>query len=189
VRLEVAVDDALVVRGLDRLAQPFADMDHRRSRQRPDLLEVGVQVEPCQVLAHHVLPALIGSADVVGSDDARVIDRRGRLRLALEALLQVGVHRQVGVQHLDGEALVGQARVQRLVHAAHAALAEDTAHHVCIVESHADQRIGGLRRNGQAAPRGRALVERRVLRRPRIGARRTVSAFGLADQWLCPRIG
>jgi hypothetical protein len=30
---------------------------------------------------------------------------------ALEAHLQIGVHRQVGVQHLDGEAFVGQARV------------------------------------------------------------------------------
>jgi hypothetical protein len=117
-----------------------------------------------------------------------VVDRRSRLRFALKALLQIRVHRQVGVQHLDREALVGQAGVQRLVHATHAALAENVANDVGIVQRDADQRIGRLRRNGETSPRGCSLVERRILG-SRVGAVPAVSAFGLADQCDLPRIG
>jgi hypothetical protein len=183
VRLEVAVDHALVVRRLDGFAQALADVDDRCRFERADPLDVGVQIEPRQVLADDVLPALRCAANIVGADDARMVDRGGGLRLALEAQLQIGVHRQIRVQHLDGEALVRQPRVARLVHAAHAALAEDVVHDERVVQRRPDQRVRWLRGHGQAAPRGSALVERSIPGPGAgVGALRTLCAFDLAGQ-------
>jgi hypothetical protein len=166
VRLEIAVDHALVVSRFDRFAQPLADVNHRDIAEGAELIDVGVQIEPGQVLAHHVLPALRRATNVIRADHAGVLDGSSRLRLALEAHLQVGVHGQVRMQDLDRKALVRQPRMPRLVHSAHAALAQDVAHHVRVLERHADQRIGALGRHGQTGPRRRCLEEGRGLRRP-----------------------
>ena len=76
-------------------------------------------------LADHVRAAVFGVVDVVDVDHVGVGDAAGRLGLALKARDDVGLPRELGVQHFDGEALVAEAGVARLVDAAHAAFADD----------------------------------------------------------------
>jgi hypothetical protein len=73
-RLEITVDDALFMGGFDGLAQALAHVDDRRHREWAHLLDIRVQIEPRQVFADHVLPALRSASNVIGADHAGMLD-------------------------------------------------------------------------------------------------------------------
>jgi hypothetical protein len=98
-RLQVAVNDALTV----RLVQRVCDLDRVTEqlvvRQRP-ALETRGEGLALQVFHDEIVDAVL-VADVEQRADVRVGQRRDRSRLALHPLSQVGVRRQVRRQHLD----------------------------------------------------------------------------------------
>ncbi len=121
-RLEVAVDDALVVRGRQRLAHAVDDAPDLGQGQRRARRTLA-QVLAAQHLHHQEAAAVGQLAHGEHVDDAGVADAVDRARLLHEAGDRVEVHAQLGPQHLDRDPLADD-RVHRLVHEAHAAFAE-----------------------------------------------------------------
>ena len=133
-RLQVAVDDAPPVGGVERLGDVSGDAQRLVQRQRPPLEAPGerlpveafhdeevdrrIRLVGCRRAARRPL-----AADVVQRADVGVAEGPHGARLALEALAQGGVGGHVGRQDLDGDGTI-QARVRRPVHLAHAAGAE-----------------------------------------------------------------
>ena len=125
-RLEVAVDDALLVRLFERLGDLPGDDDGLVRRQRPALQPLGevlalrqlhdqdVRLRP--VVERHALEA-------VEVRDAGVVERGEDLRLALEAGEALGVVGEGLGQQLEGD-LAAELRVGGAVHLAHPARAE-----------------------------------------------------------------
>ena len=111
-RLEVAVDDPLVVRVGDRLGGG----DHVRQQRQPVGERVGVadharQRLPEDQLHHEERLAARPEAGVVDGHDARVLQARRELHLALEAGGERGV---LHAQHLDRDrAAAGADRARR----------------------------------------------------------------------------
>ena len=91
-RLDVAVDQAVRVRVLQRGADLAQDVDDPLRRQRPVLPDQGVEVEPVEQLHHVVQPAVLGDAEIVELHRVRRRERGGGARLALEA-----PHQQLGI--------------------------------------------------------------------------------------------
>ncbi len=82
--LDVAVEDALAVRGVERVRDVDRDVDDPIDRQRAgaeDLVQGGAVDQ-----LHHDEAAAVMLADVVERADVGVVQRRGGARLALEAL-------------------------------------------------------------------------------------------------------
>jgi hypothetical protein len=100
-RLQVAVEDALGVRGRERVGH--------LQRQREDL--VG-RHRPLRRRTLQELHDQVVRSDVVQDADVRVVERGDRARLLLEA------RGLPGVQRLDGDD-AAEARVERAVHLAH----------------------------------------------------------------------
>jgi hypothetical protein len=93
-RLQVAMDDPLLVRGVERVADLDARLDGLIEGHRPG---DGLAVDEL----HHEVAAAVVLADVVQRADVRVVERRDRLRLALEPLGERafhGLHRDVAVE-------------------------------------------------------------------------------------------
>jgi hypothetical protein len=80
-------------------------------------------------------------ADVVERADVRMLEARDVARLALEALAPPGIGGDAGRQDLDRDQTI-QARVARLEHLAHAALADEREHFV-----RSESGSGGQHRN------------------------------------------
>jgi len=120
-RLDVAVDDAAGVRGVETVGDLDAEIEHAVERQRSarDLLLQRVAVEQ---LHHDELLALV-LADVVNRADVRVVERRGHARLASEPIERLRVGGEIRGQELQRD-LAAQADVFGAVHHAHAARAE-----------------------------------------------------------------
>ena len=120
--LEVAVNDA----GSVRLGRPSA-ICTAISRRRfvgtgsPEATS-SRRVFPLDEL-HRDVRDSVRLADVVDGQDVRMVERRGRARLLLEALTAAGVGGQGLGQHLDRD-LAPEPRVPRPIHLAHAAGAE-----------------------------------------------------------------
>jgi hypothetical protein len=120
--LEVAVDDALLVRVLDRLA----DLHEQRQARAPVervLVAEARERSAVHVLHHEVRPALFGGARVQHARDARMAHERERLPLRLEAradLLAV----QAELDHLQGDLAAEGLLLLRQVDDAHAALTQ-----------------------------------------------------------------
>ena len=90
VGLEVAVNDALAVRALERLEHRDHDLDGARVRQLwPPLMLLGQRLA-VEELEHHVRRAGV-LADLVDHDDVVVLAARGRARLDEESLRQLGL--------------------------------------------------------------------------------------------------
>ena len=92
-RLEIAMDDALAVRRVECLADLDAVGDRLFDRHRPgDRLALDE--------LHHQVAAAFVLADIKQRADVRMIERRDRMRLALEAL------REWTLQRLDGDVTI-----------------------------------------------------------------------------------
>src|SRR5262249_50667130 len=139
-RLEVAVDDARGVRG-DEALEDVVD-DRADLAEREALLAFQPVREPLalELREDEQLRAGRGRAHLDELADVRALDRRRDLRLALEALDEIGLHRGAREQHLDRDL----ARIRlplRSPHLAHAAAAEEARHaiackHVARVDRH-----------------------------------------------------
>ena len=137
-RLQVAVDDAPPVGGIERLGNVAGDVQRLVQGQRPPLKAPGQRL-PVEALHDEEVDRrlrLVGrrraarrplAADVVQSADVRVAEPPHGPRLALEALARGGVGGHVRGQDLDGDRAV-EARVGRPVHLAHAARPEGADH-------------------------------------------------------------
>ena len=118
VGLQVAVDDALVVRG----GEPFGGLarvvDGFARRQRA-ALQPAAERFPLEQFGDDVGRAGV-DADVVDGQDVRVIELPGGARLLLEAMHPAGIGRERLGDQLDRD-LAPQARIARAIDLAHAA--------------------------------------------------------------------
>jgi hypothetical protein len=149
-RLEVAVDDRLLVRVLDTLA----DMDEQfEPPAQAHLLLVAVDVErhALDVLHHEVRTALVGRAGVEHLGDGRVVHHRQSLALGTEAGDELGgVH--AALDHLQGDAATDRFLLVRFPDQAHASLADAALQEVRADELPLGNGIGaGGGRQGGAA--------------------------------------
>ena len=125
--LQVAVHDALVVRG--RQAQRHLARNREGARHRQ--LALAPQASAASVspsmngIVRYFTPAIF--ANVVNADDVLVGDLAGEHELALEAQLEIarggGIRLRPGANHLDGHR-DAELVIERLVDGAHAAGAE-----------------------------------------------------------------
>ena len=86
--LDVAVDDALRVRGVEGVCNLDPEIERDFERERP-VVDAVLQRLAVEEL-HRDERLALGLADVVDRADVRVVERRGRARLALEALERAG---------------------------------------------------------------------------------------------------
>ena len=121
-RLDVAMDDAVLVRGVERVGDLDAEVEDLVGLERP------ADDEPVlQRFAFHQLHDDEGLpvrlVDVVDRADVRVLERGSGPRLALEALERLRVPRDVLGKELQSD-VAPQARVLGAVDDAHAAAAQ-----------------------------------------------------------------
>ena len=119
--LQIAVDDALLVRGLERLGDLPRDGDRLGDGQPSPLQALG------QVLPFHQLEDEEGPAvrffEAVDRRDVRVVERGEQLRFASESGQALGIGRHLEGQHLDRHLAV-ELRVGRAVDLSHTAGAD-----------------------------------------------------------------
>ena len=115
------MDDALVVRGLERLGDLRRHGDRFVDRDRPALQALGEVLAVHQLQHEEELPLRL--LEAVDGGDAGVVECGKDLRLAPEPGEPLGVLRHLAGQHLEGD-LAPELRVGRAVHLAHAAGAD-----------------------------------------------------------------
>ena len=121
-RLHVAVDHLARVRGVERARDLLEDRERLVRVVRAALLDQLLEVGALHVAHRDVDEALV-VAGVVDRDDVRVVDRGDRLRLADEALAEVGAAAELGRERLQRRLALEQ-QVLGLVDEAHAAAPE-----------------------------------------------------------------
>ena len=122
--LDVAVDDAHLVGVAQALEDLQNDGDPPRDGQGRHLLHGREQVATPQELHDDVGRAVRVVAEVVDRHHVGVGEPGHRAGLALEALLVLGMLRDLGEHHLQGD-LALEERVERLVDDAHASAAAE----------------------------------------------------------------
>ena len=110
------MDDAFLVRRRQPLRDLHAVIDHAPHRQRTVLQRIA-QRAAFQQLAHQVGRA-VERAELEDREDVGMVERRGRLRLLLEAAQPVRRLRNIGRKNLDGDVALEHA-VARAIHLAH----------------------------------------------------------------------
>src|SRR5690606_21065954 len=103
--LEIAMDDALRVRGRERAADLARDLERAGDVDRTLALDHAAELDALEVLHDEVHAAVLGGPRVRDVDDVRVTDLRGRTRLAAEPLDEIGHAAVARVQDLEGDAL------------------------------------------------------------------------------------
>ena len=136
-RLDVAVDNAGRVRGVERVGDLDGDRQQFVECELP-LREALLQRGPLQDL-HDEEWAAVLVADVVNGADAGVVQRGGGPRLALEPGQRLAIIRQIGRKKFERDE-APQARVLGLVDDAHPAAAEPLDNAV-VGERLTDERI------------------------------------------------
>ena len=125
-RLQIPVDDALFVRGFQRLRDLLGDRQRLVHRNR-SLGDAVSQRRPLDQLQDQRLRAVLLQA--VDACDAGVVQAGQNLRLSLKAGQSVGISRECLGEDLERDLAV-ELRVGRLVDLAHAALADEGGHPV-----------------------------------------------------------
>ena len=142
VRLQVAVDDALAVRGLERVAHLHDHRPGHVQRGGDVVLEQRLQRPALQILHHEIVAVVLGDVEVEDLEDVVVPDDVDRARFVEEAVDDLLVGGELRVQELDRDAGT-DPRMLGHVHRAHAALAELPPHPVG-ADVAADQLVVGL---------------------------------------------
>ena len=112
--LDVAVHDAALVGGVERVGHLRADRGGALDRHLPGALDHPVEAHAVDELHRDVAQAL-PAADVVERDDVRVLELRRDLGLLLEALQQVLERRRRGGEALQADGLDGDHAPELLV--------------------------------------------------------------------------
>ena len=115
------MNDALLVRGLERVDDLAGDRQRLVERQRPLRDAIGErrtldELEHQRLTSLHVLESVDGA-------DVRMIEGRQRLRLTCEASHPLGIGGEGVRQDLEGDLAI-QPRVAGAIHLAHAARAK-----------------------------------------------------------------
>ena len=140
VRLDVAVHDPVAVRERECAQDLARVLDRDRDRGRPVADEQLLQRAPFEVLHRDVVRPLRVAA-VEDRDDVRMVEARGALRLAAEALDELLVGGMPLVQQLQRH-VPAQFLVLGEVHVGHPARAELALDHIAPVEDTVDERVG-----------------------------------------------
>ena len=183
---EIAMDDALVVRGAERTADLLRDRDRLLGGHRCAVLDRARQRDAVDVLHHRVGHAVGRGAEIGDVDDVRVANSRCRLRLLDEALDRRGVAHDLALEHLDRERALDHG-VARGEHHAHAALADLALDEVAAIERLADQPIIFAR--GRLASHRLDDARVRALRRHRPELVRRVTDPALGRRSIRDRVG
>ena len=138
--LEVAVQDAGAVRLGERLAGLEGEVDGRRDVERP-ARDDAHEVLPFEELHHDVRAPGRQATHVEDARDVLASDHRGRARLAVEAVEQLTLHRDVVADHLDGDALPHR-EMRRGDHEPDPAAPDDALDAVLLVDDGARERRG-----------------------------------------------
>src|SRR5690606_22643200 len=124
VRLEVAVDDALLVRLRERAEDRADDLDGLVDRRRPLALDPRRQQLSLQQLHREEEVALaLVLAEVEHPDRVRVDEQRHRFRFAVEARDGLAIADELLAQHLERD-LAPEARLLGPIDGSHAARAD-----------------------------------------------------------------
>ena len=120
--LQIAVDDAALVRGLERRGDLTRDRQRfvERNRALRDAVRQRRAVDQFEHQRALRQPCFLEPVDL---RDVRMIERREHLRLALESRDAIGIGGEEFGQNLDRDVAV-QPRIARPIHLAHAACAE-----------------------------------------------------------------
>ena len=121
-RLDVAVHEPLLVRGVEGRRDLPHDGDGPRGLERSALVQQRAQIGPLHV-AHRDEQVAAGGAGLVDRDHVRVVERRGEPGLADEPLPEAFVLGELGREHLERD-LPLEPVVLGEVDDAHAAAAE-----------------------------------------------------------------
>ena len=138
--LEVAVNDALAVRGSDRAQDLAHDVDRAPRLHRAGAGEDRRERLAIEQLHHGEWPAIRCDADVADIDDVRIADPARSEGFALEPDDRFFVVRVLVEHHLDGDALA-ELLVLGLVDHTHAAAPDLPEDRVAVFEREADQRL------------------------------------------------
>ena len=142
VRLDVAVDDAQLVRPPERLRHLQRDAQRARHVQVA-LGNLLVERDAVQELHREVDQAVVGLAEVRDVDDVLVVDAVRRARLTQEARLVRRAMREVARQELERD-VTAHHLVSRPIHGPHPALPDALLNEVAPRHRAADQRIGQI---------------------------------------------
>src|SRR6185436_7854348 len=100
-RLEIAMNDAEVVRFAESGEDLAEDVDDASERERSLFVSNAREILPAQELHHEVRLAVVGPAEVEHGDRVRVIELARRACLRHEAERRVLVRKEVRVDDLD----------------------------------------------------------------------------------------
>ena len=122
-RLDVPMDDAALVRAIERACELTHDLDDEVGRHPRFLVEVLTEVAPLEELHHDVRNALVGDAVIERLHDVRALHLRSRGGLAREAILRFLVALQAARDELHDD-LRAEREMVGDPYRAHAAFAE-----------------------------------------------------------------
>ena len=128
--LQVAVNDALLVRGDEAVQDLGGVAEHVGQLQAPGR-QLLSQRPALQQLTHDARRA-VEQDEVVHREDVRVVQCRGRVRLAMEPVQRVRIVLQPRREELDGDVAI-EPRIPRAVHFPHAARADHLEQLVAVV--------------------------------------------------------
>src|SRR5262245_65027243 len=120
------MDDAGAVRLVERVAHLDGNLQRLILIERSPVAALGQafgQGLAFEILQHEKVDALV-MADVEQRADVRMVQRRDRAGLAVEAFAQPGVGRKRRGKHLDGHGAI-EPRIARAVDLAHASCADE----------------------------------------------------------------
>jgi len=121
------MDDAGVVRPLQRAADLTEDARRVRKRDARGPVEARVEGLAGEELHHHVRPLVVGHPVVVDLDGVLALQGGGGARLGVEARARLLAPPVLGVDELDGHPRP-QRDVASFPHRAHAAAADEPEH-------------------------------------------------------------
>ncbi len=132
-RLQVAMHDAAHVRRRDAVENRLEPLGRDGGRHRLLPVHRGPQRLSLHALHHDVGTFAFQRADVMHGDDVRMIETRGRARLAPEASQRTGLAKRAAQHDLHRDLAV-EFQIARFVHRAHAALADEPVQSVTRVD-------------------------------------------------------